>query len=55
LIELHLVAGANFALGWTRKWHPRLNFASMSLSLPSGGVLNCKFIWMLLSNRPGGS
>jgi hypothetical protein len=29
LIELNLVAGANFALGWTRKWHPRLNFISM--------------------------
>jgi hypothetical protein len=25
LIELNLVAGANFALGWTRKWYPRLN------------------------------
>jgi hypothetical protein len=36
LIELNLVAGANFVLGWTRKWHPRLNFISMSLSLPSG-------------------
>jgi hypothetical protein len=39
LIELNLVAGANFALGWTRKWHPRLNFISMSLSLPPGGAL----------------
>jgi hypothetical protein len=38
LIELNLVAGANFAFGWTRKWHPRLNFISMSLSLPSGGA-----------------
>jgi hypothetical protein len=38
LIELNLVAGANFALGWTCKWHPRLNFISMSLSLPSGGA-----------------
>jgi hypothetical protein len=37
LIELNLVAGANFALGWTRKWHPRLNYRSMSLSLPPGG------------------
>jgi hypothetical protein len=37
LIELNLVAGTNFSLGWTRKWHPRLNFVSMSLSLPSGG------------------
>jgi hypothetical protein len=39
LIELNLVAGTNFALGWTRKWHPRLNFISMSLGLPSGGAL----------------
>jgi hypothetical protein len=38
LIKLNLVAGANFALDWTRKWHPRLNFISMSLSLPSGGA-----------------
>jgi hypothetical protein len=30
------VAGTNFALGWTRKWHPRLNYSSMSLSFPSG-------------------
>jgi hypothetical protein len=40
LIELNLVAGANFALGWIRKWHPRLNYSSMSLSLaPSGASL----------------
>jgi hypothetical protein len=32
------VVGANFALGWTRKWHPRLNFIFMSLSLPPGGT-----------------
>jgi hypothetical protein len=38
LIELNLVAGANFALGWIRKWHPRLNYSSMSLSLPPGRV-----------------
>jgi hypothetical protein len=38
LIELNLVAGANFALGWIRKWHPRLNYSSMSLSLAPGGV-----------------
>jgi hypothetical protein len=37
LIELNLVAGANFALGRTRKWHPRFNYSSMSLSFPSGG------------------
>jgi hypothetical protein len=30
------VAGANFALGWIRKWYPRLNYSSMSLSLPPG-------------------
>jgi hypothetical protein len=35
LIELNLVVGANFALGWIRKWHPRLNFVTMSLSLLS--------------------
>jgi hypothetical protein len=36
LIELNLVAGANFALGWICKWHPRLNYSSMSLSFPLG-------------------
>jgi hypothetical protein len=36
LIELNLVAGANFALGWIQKWHSRLNYSSMSLSLPPG-------------------
>jgi hypothetical protein len=36
LIKLNLVAGANFALGWMRKWHPRLNYKSISLSLPPG-------------------
>jgi hypothetical protein len=38
LIKLNLVAGANFALGWIRKWHTRLNYSSMSLSFPPGGV-----------------
>jgi hypothetical protein len=38
LIELNLVVGANFALGWIRKWHPRLNYSSMSLSFPPGHV-----------------
>jgi hypothetical protein len=38
LIELNLVAGTKFALGWIRKWHPRLNYSSMSLSFPQGGV-----------------
>jgi hypothetical protein len=34
LIELNLVAGANFSLGWIRKWHLRLNYSAMSLNLP---------------------
>jgi hypothetical protein len=34
LIELNLIGGANFALGWVRKWHPKLNFSTMSLDLP---------------------
>jgi hypothetical protein len=38
LIELNLVAGTNFALGWIRKWHPRLNYSSMLLSYPPRGV-----------------
>jgi hypothetical protein len=38
LIELNLVAVANFALGWIRKWHPKLNHSSMSLGFPQGGV-----------------
>jgi hypothetical protein len=38
LIELNLVAGANFALGWIHKWKPRLNYSSMSLSYPPGGA-----------------
>jgi hypothetical protein len=38
LIDLNLVARANFALGWMRKWYPRLNYSSMSLSYPSGGA-----------------
>jgi hypothetical protein len=36
LIKLNLIAGANFALGWMRKWHPRLNYDSMSEGLPPG-------------------
>jgi hypothetical protein len=34
LIQLNLVAGANFSLGWIQKWHPRINYSTMSLSLP---------------------
>jgi hypothetical protein len=36
LIKLNLIAGANFALGWMRKWHPRLDYDRMSQSLPPG-------------------
>jgi hypothetical protein len=36
LIKLNLIAGANFALGWMRKWNPRLNYDSMSEGLPPG-------------------
>jgi hypothetical protein len=36
LIKLNLIVGANFALGWMRKWHPRLNYDSMSQELPPG-------------------
>jgi hypothetical protein len=54
LIELNLVAAANFALGWIRKWHPRLNYSSMSLGFPLG-ELGCESIWMLHFNRQGGS
>jgi hypothetical protein len=39
LIELNLAAGANFALGWIQKWHPRLNYSSMSQSLPPGRAM----------------
>jgi hypothetical protein len=38
LIQLNLRAGANFALGWVRKWHSRLNFVTMSLGLPSSQI-----------------
>jgi hypothetical protein len=38
LVELNLVASAHFALGWIHKWHPRLNYSSMSLSFPPGRV-----------------
>jgi hypothetical protein len=57
LIELNLVAGANFAPGWIRKWHPRLNYSSMSLSFPPGGMklqVHMDAIWMLRFNRRGG-
>jgi hypothetical protein len=39
LIKLNLIAGVNFALGWMRKWHPRLNYDSMSQELPPGRAM----------------
>jgi hypothetical protein len=52
LIELNLVAGANFFLGWIRKWHPRLNYSSMSLSLPPGrATLRVHMVAMLQPAR----
>jgi hypothetical protein len=34
LIELNLIADANFALGWVQKWHSKLNFNTTSRGLP---------------------
>jgi hypothetical protein len=39
LIKLNLIAGANIALGWMQKWHPRLNYDSMSQDLPPGRAM----------------
>jgi hypothetical protein len=36
LIKFNLIAGANFSLGWMRKWHPRLNYDSTPQDLPPG-------------------
>jgi hypothetical protein len=36
LIKLNLIGCVNFALGWMRKWHPRLDYDRMSQSLPPG-------------------
>jgi hypothetical protein len=30
LIELNLIGGTNFALDWVQKWHPQLNFNTIS-------------------------
>jgi hypothetical protein len=64
LIELNLVAGANFSLGWIRKWNPRLNYSFMSLSFPPGRAtlqvhmdvtlqLARRFIYRLLEEDAG--
>jgi hypothetical protein len=34
LIELNLIAGANFALSWVWKRHPQLNFNTISQGIP---------------------
>jgi hypothetical protein len=50
LIELNLVDGAKFALGWVRKWHSKLNFNTISrgLSPPRDPELcQCRSTWML--------
>jgi hypothetical protein len=51
LIELNLIAGANFTLGWVRKWYPRPNFSIIStwvcLLHKDPDLWRCRFIWML--------
>jgi hypothetical protein len=34
LIELNLIAGANFSLAWVRKWHSQLDFNNIYQGLP---------------------
>jgi hypothetical protein len=53
LIELNLVAGANFALGWVRKWHSKLNFNTISwgyLLLRDPDLWRRRFTWMIPLN-----
>jgi hypothetical protein len=38
LIKLNLIAGANFALGWMQKWHPRLDYDRKSSGRATIGV-----------------
>jgi hypothetical protein len=50
LIELNLIAGANFSLGWVQKWHPRLNLVLclyVCLLHKDPDLWRCRFIWML--------
>jgi hypothetical protein len=35
LVKLQLVAGAQFALAWVRKWKPKLDFDEMSKGFPA--------------------
>jgi hypothetical protein len=46
LIELNLVAGANFALGWVRKWHSKLNFNTISWGLPPPQRSRSTALWV---------
>jgi hypothetical protein len=34
LVKLRLVAGAQFSLGWVRKWTPQLDFNAISKGFP---------------------
>jgi hypothetical protein len=34
LIKVNLVAGANFALAWIRKWKPQTDFETISCGFP---------------------
>jgi hypothetical protein len=53
LIELNLVAGANFALGWIWKWHPGLIIVPC-LWVCLQGMRQCGFIWTPRFNQRGG-
>jgi hypothetical protein len=35
MIRLNLLAGANFALAWIRKWKPQTNFETISHGFPA--------------------
>jgi hypothetical protein len=46
LIELNLVAGATFALGWVRKWHSKLNINTISRGLPPPQRSRATLLWV---------
>jgi hypothetical protein len=53
LIEFNLVAGANFALDWVRKWHSKPNFNTISRAylLHKDGALPGAFLYMVSSQQ----
>jgi hypothetical protein len=53
LIKLNLIAGANFALGWMRKWHPG-SIMTRCLWTCLLGMRRLVFIWMPRYSRRGG-